>query len=300
MLQKNGQVVYDRNSGLMWQRGGSDNYMNYGDAKLWVEQLNFAGYSDWRLPTLEEAMSLVESKINSDCLYIDSKFDKTQQYIWTSDLVKGEPWTWVGSFSHGACGYAYFHGANYVRAVRSLQSSQVRKPAYTPPPLRNTPLPRRLSNNNVTAILKEKNLFDSYLNENGKGFDNDFVLQKNGQVVYDRNSGLMWQRGGSDNYMNYGDAKLWVEQLNFAGYSDWRLPTLEEAMSLMERETNSDGLYIDPKFDKTQRRIWTSDLVKYMPKEAWVVDFSSGYCCEDEIDFDLSVRAVRSGQTSME
>ncbi len=97
--------------------------MNYGDAKLWVEQLNFAGYSDWRLPTLEEAMSLVESKINSDGLYIDSKFDKTQQYIWTSDLVKGKSRVWIIHFLGGFCeSHSYYY--YYVRAVRSRQSSE--------------------------------------------------------------------------------------------------------------------------------------------------------------------------------
>ncbi len=34
----------------------------------------------------------------------------------------------------------------------------------------------------------------------------------------------------------------------FAVFSDWRLPSLEEAMSLMETEKNRKGLYLHPLF----------------------------------------------------
>ncbi len=176
---------------------------------------------------------------------------------------------------------------------RSKTTEPVRKSAYTPA-LRNTPISMGMSVDNVKAMLKEKNLFDSDWNNTGNGFYNDFVLQKNGQVVYDRNSGLMWQQSGSDNFMTYENAKAWVEQLNFAGYSDWRLPTLEEAMSLMESKKNSDGLYIDSKFDKTQQWIWTSDLVKG-ESWAWVVGFNFGYCTNYGFYANYYVRAVRSG-----
>lgn len=107
----------------------------------------------------------------------------------------------------------------------------------------------------------------------------------------------MWQQSGSSNYMIYKEAKKYVEQLNydrFAGYNDWRLPILEEAMSLMEPRQKSEDFYIDPVFDKTQRWIWTSDL--YSASVAWLVGFYGGYCYGLRVLY-LSyyyVRAVRS------
>jgi len=158
-----------------------------------------------------------------------------------------------------------------------------------------------LSKDDVKAMLKDKNFFDQGWNKSGEGFDNDFVLQKNEQVVYDRNSGLMWQQSGSENYMSFEEAKTWIEKLNFADYSDWRLPTLEEAMSLMESEKNSDGLYIDLKFDKTQKYIWTSDPIKGEYR-VWVVYFHGGYCDYRTFGIGLYyygyVRAVRSVKSS--
>lgn len=85
--------------------------------------------------------------------------------------------------------------------------------------------------------------------------------------------------------------------LAFADCHGWRLPTLEEAMSLMEREMKSDGLNIDSLFGKTQRWIWTAD--KRSAGVAWGVYFFNGDCSDHGVDdLDYYVRAVRSGQST--
>jgi hypothetical protein len=70
------------------------------------------------------------------------------------------------------------------------------------------------------------------------------------------------------------------------------LPTLEEAMSLMEPVINR-GLYIDAQFDAVQRWIWTSDFENV--EIAWVVVFYNGYCVRGQKDSSYSVRVVRGG-----
>jgi hypothetical protein len=137
-----------------------------------------------------------------------------------------------------------------------------------------------LSTDDVKKMLKVNNLFDSSWNSTAPGFDNDFDVQtiEGKKVVIDKNSGLMWQHGGSPGYMTYEKAKEYIDKLNrerFAGFDEWRLPTLEEAMSLMEPEQKNGDLYIDPKFDQTQRYIWTAD--RYEGQSwAWVVYFDDG------------------------
>ena len=57
----------------------------------------------------------------------------------------------------------------------------------------------------------------------------------------------MWQQSGSSERMQFEDAKKWITELNlkgFAGFNDWRLPTLEEAMSLMEPEQKNGNNWI--------------------------------------------------------
>jgi hypothetical protein len=52
-------VVVDTLTGLMWQQSGSKKVKSYKEAKEYIKKLNkkqFAGYNNWRLPTLEEAV----------------------------------------------------------------------------------------------------------------------------------------------------------------------------------------------------------------------------------------------------
>ncbi|MCP4106796.1 MAG: DUF1566 domain-containing protein [Desulfobacteraceae bacterium] len=89
-------------------------------------------------------------------------------------------------------------------------------------------------------------------------------------------TGLVWEKGGSPDYMSSKYVQSYIQELNrekFAGFDDWRLPTLEELASLLESE-KVDGLFIDPLFDRNQE-CWTAD--KTTSDGAWLVGFNSGY-----------------------
>ena len=122
-------------------------------------------------------------------------------------------------------------------------------------------------------------------------------------VVVDNATGLMWHQGGSD-YMKWKKAKKWIRKLNkrgYAGYQDWRLPTVDEAVSLLEpskknKEYDVDLewtiLYIDP-FFSGELKIWTGDECEDGSVVAWGVDFNSGYVSRSRTFYDY-VRPVRT------
>jgi serine/threonine-protein kinase len=115
------------------------------------------------------------------------------------------------------------------------------------------------------------------------------------KIVLDKTTGLMWQQSGSSNYMVYSETKKYIRKLNnksFANFTDWRLPTLKEAMSLMEAQKTKGDLYINSKFCQKQQWIWTAD--RKSAGRAWVVYFSYGVCDHRVVDYASSVRAVRS------
>jgi hypothetical protein len=164
--------------------------------------------------------------------------------------------------------------------------------------------PQELSQDEVKEMLKKYDFFDSYDNKNGHGFDNLFEQQtiKKDEVFIDGATGLMWQQSGSADEMNFENANEWIKELNlkgFAGFNDWRLPTLEEALSLMEPEENKNGLYIHPLFDYKQTELWTTDLLKGEDR-AWVAYFNGGSCSVASFYGYSYVRAVRSIQSSQE
>lgn len=116
-------TVTDRATGLVWQRSGSGRYNSYTGARQYVKDLNhqrFAGHSDWRLPTLEELCSLVESREMNENLYIQPFFDTKQLWCWSRDLGSSG-FVWGVSFGAGRVYPFSLNGLYYVRAVRSLK-----------------------------------------------------------------------------------------------------------------------------------------------------------------------------------
>jgi hypothetical protein len=83
-----------------------------------------------------------------------------------------------------------------------------------------------------------------------------------------------------------------LNQQEYAGHSDWRLPTLEEAASLLERSESKYFLYIDPLFSPKQKHIWTGD--KFKNNKVWAVDFYSGDVNRVPFNSESFVRPVRS------
>lgn len=107
---------------------------------------------------------------------------------------------------------------------------------------------------------------------------NNYELKiiNNDKVVIDHSTGLMWDQSGTVKYLNYDKSMRLLDEINsesYAGYNDWRLPTLEEAVSLLESD-KKNGLFIDPVFGKSQSSIWTGD--SYNPAIAWRVAFDGG------------------------
>ncbi|NLI81662.1 MAG: DUF1566 domain-containing protein [Deltaproteobacteria bacterium] len=119
---------------------------------------------------------------------------------------------------------------------------------------------------------------------------------KGTQVVLDRQTGLVWQRGASRDRMVWKDGFAYVDEMNrirYGGYNDWRYPSKDELCSLIQSEEDrTTGLFIDSLFER-QRNCWTSSPAGH--HRAVYVDFYYGdaYIIEENYANHF-VRAVRS------
>ena len=140
--------------------------------------------------------------------------------------------------------------------------------------------PKEISNNTeIFTMLIEYDFFEQTKNPEGS-FVNDLVDNNDGTVT-DKATGLMWQKSGSSGTLDNRRAKNYIKQLNkqrFAGYFDWRMPTVEELASLLARR-RKEGVHLAPEFGDKSSRCWTVD--KREPENAWylggwVVNFKQG------------------------
>ncbi|QTA78732.1 DUF1566 [Desulfonema limicola] len=145
---------------------------------------------------------------------------------------------------------------------------------------------------------KDNPIINSKLDQNQrpcKYIQNQFTDNGDGTIT-DHTTGLMWEQSGSKDEMAFIKTASYIENLNrsiFAGYNDWRMPTVEELSSLLEPQENNENLYIDPIFDNKQRWCWSSDRKDNEIGDVYLVLFSIGHVYCNHPDKQYFIRSVR-------
>ena len=121
------------------------------------------------------------------------------------------------------------------------------------------------------------------------------------RLIYtDLDTRLQWVRDGNlaGKQMNWDDAMVWAEKLDYAGYHDWRLPTKEELETLLKKGGGRPEVYINSNgFSNTQSSYyWSSTSRASNPSSAWDVDFGDGVVDYNKKVSYFYVRCVRGGQ----
>jgi hypothetical protein len=158
--------------------------------------------------------------------------------------------------------------------------------------------PTKLLGSQIDAMLIRLDLYDARRNPAGHGVHHRLTPQAIGNaiVITDEATNLMWQKIGSKDGMPLPDTTAYIANLNtkkLAGFTDWRLPTLEEAMTLNEKRTYNDW-HIPPEFLSAESTniIWTSDRSATSGR-GLVVYYYDGFVSAESPDYNAYVRAVR-------
>jgi len=162
--------------------------------------------------------------------------------------------------------------------------------------LRSTPM--TYTKKQVIDMIQKFNFYEAQFNPNG-GYPNRFVDNRNGTIT-DNETQLMWQKSGTREMVSWKKAPEYIDRLNnrkFSGYSNWRLPTLEELLTLTEPRHSRQGLYISSFFSQKQGIVASSDSCSYDGKNLpWYISFLRGIsnCISYNLIDEFHVRAVRS------
>jgi hypothetical protein len=242
-------TVTDNNTGLMWRKDPGQK-KTHSQAAAGATSFSLAGYNDWRLPTIKELYSLI--RFNGT----DPKVESTL----TSGLV---PFIDTD--------YFVFQYGDTSAGERIIDSQFTTSTKYVSTTMNGTETVfgvnfadgriKGYGTGNPFGV--EKTVYVLYVRGASTCGTNDFVDNGDGTVT-DRNTGLMWMRDDSghlgagtsgDGGLNWQQALDWAENLEYAGYSDWRLPNAKELQGIVDYSRSpatTNSAAIDPVFNCTR------------------------------------------------
>jgi hypothetical protein len=114
-----GEVVQDRATGLMWTRKSvGDKAFKWKEAQAAASAVRIDGHQDWRLPTIQELLTLVDYSRTSPA--IDPIFEYESIWYWSATPYASSPgvYAWCVHFTNGGSNYVHQDHESFVRAVR--------------------------------------------------------------------------------------------------------------------------------------------------------------------------------------
>lgn len=243
--EKDRLIYTDSKTGLMWPINGNiaGKKMDWVEAMLWVKDLNYAGYNDWRLPTKVELESLSQrcgdrasewlnangfNNLQSDLYWTSSTCTDKTDDAWgvkMSDSVKGHYFTSSKKFNGvnvwPVRGFSTEYGTvleqqnEYERELQKAKEEVARIEAKRIKEIEEKE--RRIKMKGTVSTV-----------------DNRFVFSY--MTVHDKRTGLIWTRDANLEWLNWHDSFKFIKELNknnYAGHKDWRLPSEKELLTLI-------------------------------------------------------------------
>lgn len=246
-LDNSDGTVTDLNTGLMWQQDPGEK-MTYDEAVSGADTFELAGYDDWRLPTIKELYSLI-------------LFSGTDPSGFES-VGNAEPFIDTGYFD--------FEYGDISAGERIIDSQYISSTEYVSTTMQGaeTAFGVNFADGRIkgypTGPLpgqnQDKEFFVLYVRGNADYGNNNFIDNGDGTIT-DSATGLMWMRddsgffnAGDDGALNWEQALNWAESIEYAGYSDWRLPSAKEFQSIVDytrSPATTGSAAIDPIFKCT-------------------------------------------------
>ena len=125
--------------------------------------------------------------------------------------------------------------------------------------------------------------------------DINFSRDSSKNVVIDNTNNLMWQDSSGDVLRTWSEAISYCENLDFAGYSDWRLATIEELYSITDQRKNSTPSVNQSFQNISSNFYWSSTITKNYTSYSWLLYFYYGWLLQQSGRLYL-FRCLRNNQ----
>ncbi len=282
--------ITDNLTGLMWPING--NLPN--GTRLWNTAIDFAndltlcGYSDWRLPNVNELESLVNADVSTTSAWLNTQgFTNVQAgYYWSSTTYANDTSSaWVVGMLNEYVTYYYKSNYYYVLPVRSGPSGTIQLPK---------------TGQTVSYYQGD----DGEIQAGVSCPNPRFTIGTGAETkcVTDKLTGLMWTKDANfpDGTRTWQGALDYVAYINssvgLCGYTDWRLPNRKELRSLSDYSNYNPLLPAGHPFTNVQLYYyWSSTTTAWITNDAWIVDMGGGYVVSHGKGSNNNIWPVRGG-----
>ena len=104
------------------------------------------------------------------------------------------------------------------------------------------------------------------------------LTNMNSQAVLDRETGLVWEQSPSSTLDTWFNQSFHCINLNTGGRTGWRLPTIQELLSLVDRSQSDPALPSGHPFGNVlSADYWSASTVASGTSFAWTVLFPTGH-----------------------
>ena len=308
-VSTDGYCVTDNLTGLMWVRSPDSVTRTWQQALDYANGLSLCGYTDWRLPNVNELESMVNAEQPDPAAWLNTQGFSNVQSVdydyWSSTSFAGSSTNdaWVVSMCCGdvfpdATYYYGYYVVNYVWPVRSGQSGVFGSSAIQIPQTGQA----TCYNSSGDVIACTGTGQDGEIRA-GVSWPNTRFTSGTGteaDCVTDNLTGLMWTKNANlpGIVMAWQQALDYANGLNLCGYTDWHLPNTKELRSLTDFSRHNPALPFGHPFLNVQSdRYWSSTTEAGFEHYAWAVDRWFGYTNDDSKSSNPHyVWSVRSGQ----
>lgn len=288
-------TVTDIETRLMWQQKTAGQFSWY-DAISYCSGLSLAGYSDWRLPTMDELRTLLD-RSQSSPLINHMHFPDTcgfPVFYWSSSGFTDNTYVaWFLNFYYDGWGItAGISSKDFDGCVRAVRLGN----------LVISPLSRAVTKDAGSTSFS---VFNSYFTGSGIMYWTAAITEGGDWLSissswYDSNPST---NGGNSGYQTGGrNSEAFIKSLNdtnYGGFSDWRMPTKKELTCLLVYSDSYTGPRINNDYfpNTVSSFYWSSTSVSRNPRNAFGMNFSNGNDDNDNKFGSYYVRAVRGGQS---
>ena len=238
------------------------------DTYFYIQALNhpdleFGGFSDWRVPSRQELSSLIDRDDYNPVIETHWFPHTSVSNYWTSTAFPTHyPGAWRLDFFHGLVGGADKTVAYHVRAVRGGQPGT---------------LPHIIDNEDGTLTDQNSGLMWQKCNK-GESWNETTIECEGTALVH------TWE-----------EALSAAESLRLAGYYDWRLPNINELQSLVDDSKFNPAILDQLAAETKSNYYWSSTTYHGVMNMAWIVYFFNGFVLtSDKEEGKNYMRAVRT------